>query len=339
MKHDRRAFLRSTSLALLAAAFAPQFNLMAASAARSRRPSRSVSFSAADQAVLDWIASYSAKTRIVGASLLGRVRGVPTTSRILAQIPDASLLGEVLTAPMPFTDLYSKENVFAFTFEGERYEVENLLPERFETRVAKLTKRINFGHEALSYNPATQALKDPFKVLASGQLKIVRAGNGVAGGFETLLRAWGEADQLGLKLGPSFSRLKQRVLGAPGKRPALAHSVVSTFVARLPQLTDRLPAEKLIALLQSRLLRTAIPRVLGVDAATVLAQFEALRAAAGDDADAEAVAWLGGLLSTQLQQGIMPDWVDGLDAAQTRRARAALSRAYGLVRESSFQSF
>jgi len=194
---------------------------------------------------------------------------------------------------------------------------------------------VNFGHEALIYNPATQALQDPFKVFASEALKIVRAGSGVAGAFENLLRAWVEADQLALKLGPSFSRLKKRVLGAPGSRAALAQSVVSAFVARLPQLSDLLTAEQVTALLQSRLLRTAILRVLGVDAATVLAEFEALRTASGDDADVEAVAWLGGLLSKQLQQGIMPDWFGVLDAGSATRARAALSRAYWLVRESS----
>jgi hypothetical protein len=238
---------------------------------------------------------------------------------------------------MPFTDLHSKGNVFAFTFEGSRYEVENLLPASFLTTLAKLTRQVNFGHEALIYNPATEVLQDPFKVFTSEALKIVRAGAGVAGAFENLLRAWVEADQLGLKLGPSFSRLKKRVLGAPGTRAALARSVVSSFISRLTELTEMVTSDQVAALVQSRLLRTALFRVLGVNAATVLTEFQALLAASGSDAegDAEAVAWLGGLLSKQLQQGIMPDWFDGLDAVQARRARASLSQAYGLVRESS----
>ncbi len=341
MIHDRRAFLRSSSIALLAFALSPQFPLAAGNSTQARRFSRSVPFSSADQTVLDWVKGYSAQVRVIGASLLGRVRGVQTTTRILAQIPDASVLEGVLTASVPFTDLYSKGNVFAFTFEGGRYEVENLLPAPFVVRLAKLTKQVNFGHEALIYNPATQSLQDPFKVLSLETLKIVRAGSGVAGAFESILRAWGEADQFGLELGPSFSRLKKRVLGAPGTRAALAQSVVSLFISRLMELTDLLTSDQVAVLVQSRLLRTALVRVLGVDAATVLAEFQALLAASGSDAegDAEAVAWLGSLLSKQLQQGIMPDLFDGLDAVQARRARASLSQAYELAREASQQSF
>ncbi|MHA3773184.1 hypothetical protein ACXR0O_16750 [Verrucomicrobiota bacterium sgz303538] len=303
---------------------------------RSSRTKRDIPLSAADQAVLDWVGTYSSQIRLVGGCILGKLRGRPTTTRIFAQIEDASELDDLFTADLLFSDIYAEGNTISFTFEGARYEVVNLLPDVFSKQLTTLAQRVVFAHEAISYDPATQTLKDPFGAVSSATLKVVHAGSGVAAAFENILRAWPEVEALGLKLGPAFAQLKKRVFSAPGSRAGLAKSVVAALVARLPQLTDVLSAEQIEGLLRSRLVATAVSRVLGVDVKTVLTQFAALRAGASGD-DADAVAWLASLLSGQLQQGILPDWFTRLEPVQARRSRATLSQAYWLVRAGESQ--
>lgn len=316
--------MRSTSLAVLAVAFVPSLAPAAAKGVRVRP----VPLGTADQDVLQWISGYSSKVRLVGGGILSRLHGGSSGLRILVEVRDMQALEEALTGVIPFSGIQARGNSLLFSASGVSFTVENLTPDLFAKQLASVVsaKKIAFAHEALSYDPATERLVDPLGAASAATLKLVYAGSGIPAAFRTLLCAWIEADELSLALGPSFVKLKKRVLGVRGNRAGLALPVVAALVEQLTSLADALSTEKIESLLRSPLVSTAVSRILGVDIQTVVDQFAALRGevSAGDG---DAVAWLASLLSQQLTDSTLPDWLSSLDPVRAYRARAALAEA------------
>ncbi len=328
MNFDRRAFLRASSYAVFGLAIMPGLPLAAAIGGQAKARVRVVPLTAADQGVLEWIAAYSTKVRMLGGGVLSKLKGGSTETRFLVEISDLSQLQAALGAVLPFSEIRTSGNSLRFIYEGERFAIENLLPELFADRLKSLAtrKRITFAHDALSYDPATQKLQDPYRSLASDAIKVINPGKGIAAAFRTVLRGWTEADELDLKLGANFARLKRRVLSVPGKRLGLAQPVVAALVEQLTSLTGNRSSEKIENLLRSKLVSLAISKVLGVSTNEVVAQFLAIKAEMPADSG-DAAAWLASLLSDQLNNSTLPDWLGDLDPLSAYRARVALADA------------
>lgn len=287
-----------------------------------------------DAAVLAFVRSYSGNFRIVGASVLGRIRTSGLRAlHIIAEVNDPVRMAAVL-AGAPFAGIYTEENTMTFALADVDVTIENLVPEVFAARLSKLAKRAGnaFAHDALSYNPATQELSDPFSARSS-TLKLVNKTFGGPAALAVALRGKLEAAQLGLAQGEDFAGWKGRVLRAIA-RAGDARKHAENFLQQLAALADKLPPGGVEGLLQSRLIATALKQVFGINAADAVAEFKALRAVAGADTT-DAAIWLAVLIrpeiSNNLTVGAATLWLQSGTRFQVLRSRRALAQAEAII--------
>jgi hypothetical protein len=170
MSFNRRNFLRLGSLIACGTAIGGPSLIAAAP----RVLSAGLPLVPGDETVLAFVRSYSGNFRIVGVSVLGRIRTSGLRAlHIIAEVNDADRMAAVLPGA-PFRGIYTENNTVTFALADVDVTIENLLPDVFAARLASMAKRSGnaFAHDALSYNPETQELSDPFNAHSSA-LKIV----------------------------------------------------------------------------------------------------------------------------------------------------------------------
>lgn len=328
MHQSRRTFLKKCGLATVGTSLFTSWDGLAATTAWVRRD---LPLTSTDNAILDFVGSYGFDIRIVGGSVLARHRGKsgPPT-RILVRIQSADSLSPIWSsAGLPVQGIYAEGNTLSFSHDGTDYQVENLLTDAAENRLTQLRKArgFAFAHDALQYRPEDGKISDPMGGYRA-VLRLSRAGKDLAEAFDNVLHGWIEAEQLDLRPGDAFVRLQKRVLHAAAKRPELARSVVRSLIQRLATLADTLPPSRLQALFRSRIVRTALQVALGLDSETLAQKFESARASLPVEF-ADSAVWLAILFESEIGQGSVGNagWLESSDRFQTRRSRAALSRA------------
>lgn len=163
MKTDRRSFLRFGSLLVCGSLLRPEslFALGQAGGGLDRIPLSSV-----DREVLDFTARYSSSVRLIGGSILARLRGNSDAGmRLVVEVSNLEQLTAALAAA-PFENILAQGNTLSFVLQGRERVIENLVPELFAARLAQLAGSRKM-HDALSYDPATHQLSDPFGALAA----------------------------------------------------------------------------------------------------------------------------------------------------------------------------
>ena len=330
MSFNRRNFLRLGSLIACGTAFGGPSLLAAAP----RVITGGLPLVNGDEAVLAFVRSYSGNFRIVGASVLGRIRTSGLRAlHIIAEVNAPDRIAAVL-AGAPFRGIYTEQNTMTFALADVDVTIENLLPEVFAARLVTMAKRsgIAFAHDALSYNPESGVLSDPFNARSS-TLKIVNKTFGGPAALAVALRGQLEARQLGLAQGEDFAGWKARVLRAIA-RAADARKLAENFLQQLAALADKLPPGGVEALLRSRLIATALKQVFDINAADAISAYKVLRAIA-PAGTTDAAIWLAVLIRTEISNnfsvGAATLWLERGTRFQVLRSRRALAQAEAII--------
>ncbi len=287
-----------------------------------------------DAAVFAFVRGYSAEFRVVGASVLGRIRSGGT--RALHVIVEVQSLGEMQAAlaSAPFTGIYSHDNTLTFSLKNVDVTIENLLPADFAARLVAMGKRAGnvFAHDALIFNPQTQELSDPFHARGS-TLKIVNKTLGGASALDAALRGTVEAAELGLASGTDFALWRSRVLQQIAKA-ADAQKLAATFLQQLVALADGLPTASVARFLRSRLVSTALRQVFYMDVEEVIATYGVSKQWAVHS-PSDAARWLAALLPSEIAgndaDGAATTWLQHGTRFQVLRSRRALVQAQAIL--------
>ena len=327
MTYNRRSFIGLGSFVACGAAL----NVPALfAAAVSRVLPGGLPLLAGDEAVLAFVRGYSTNFRVVGATVLGRIRTSGMRAlHVIVEVKNADALQAVLTGA-PFADIYADGNTLTFTLADVDVTIENLLPEVFAARLVAMGKRSGnaFAHDALVYNPETHLLSDPFAA-RSGAVKLVNKTFGGPAALEVALRGMLEAKQLLLPQSLDFSEWKGRVLRMIA-RAADSRKLSENFLQQIATLAEKLPPGGMEALLRSRLIATALKQVFGMDTAAVIAEFKRLRASTSADTT-DAALWLALLIAPEIEanayDGAATTWLQSGSRFQVLRSRRAMAQA------------
>lgn len=334
MALNRRSFIGLGSLAACGSTLLPP-SLLATNPIPAARPLRGgLPLRSGDEQALGFVRRYSSQVRIVGASVLGRIRATGLRGlHVLAEVTDLSSLQAALpTAGVG--EVYTEGNLVAFTCGDVDVTVENLVPEVFAARLASLKKAkgVAFAHDGLSYDPETNLLTDPFGG-RSGEVRLVNRSFGGVAALAVALRGTYESGQLGLPLGENFGPWRAHILRQIAKSGD-ASGLTEAFLSSLAALADKIPSPAFQALLHSRLISTALKQSFGIDTSVAIAAFIARRPTAGADVT-DGALWLAVLLGAEIASdagaGLAASWLQNGSRFEVLRSRKALREAGKLV--------
>jgi hypothetical protein len=287
-----------------------------------------------DGSVFDFVKKYSSNFRVVGASVLGRIRtsGLRTL-HIIAEVADLSQMQGAL-ANAPFSEIFSHDNTLSFVTGEIDVTIENLLPDVFAARLASMLKRGGnaFAHDALAYNPETQQLSDPFHARVGG-LRIVNKTFGGPAALNVVLRGTLEASQMGLQQSEAFIQWKRSVLRLFARSDD-AQKLVELFLQQLSTFAEKLPTQNIEKILKSHLVASAFKQVFGVDVVEIIAEFAAMRPTL-DAEFSNAALWIALLLKPEIESnafdGAATTWIQNGNRFHVLRSRVALAKARELI--------
>ena len=291
--------------------------------------------SAEEQTLLEFIAGYGARIRLVGIGVLEKLRfGSSKHVHVLVEVEDLAAFEAALTG-FPFSGAYTDGNSFMFQAGGIEFTLEHLPPRAFDERRAGLgiRRQIAFAHDALSYDPVSRKLSDPFDAAKGDVLRSINRTQGNIGALEVILRGYVEAQQLGLRLGVDFVRWKNRTLRFATQTRNLT-ALAAAFIRKLATVADTVPPETIKELLRSPVVSTALASALSLDVEAAIAEFDAARAANGGDVSNGSL-WLAVLLNVNITVGAEPNdvltWLRQGTRFDVLRTRKALSQARELL--------
>jgi hypothetical protein len=333
MSVSRRHFLSTASLLTAGAALTP---LEAFSATvRPRIYKKQVPLTDTDQAVIDWVKTFATQVRLKGVSVLGKIRQTKRhRTHILAEVPTADDLNAALTGVLPFNvTLYASGDTITFTLDGTEFTIDAVLPADFQARLDSLLTRlgVTFAADGITWNPDTLDLTDPFGATVTDVLKLIFPGTGLSALFDTLLEGLSQADEANLGLGASFKGFRHRVMNIAGRRSAASAEIAQKFVGALPDLTENLTVNGLIALLTSPLIAGVLGKELGVQVGQIIAEFKLLRLL--NDVDiSDAAVFLSSLLQNAIDLGTADSFGASLSVLKRQRFKRALAQARRVTR-------
>lgn len=329
MNSDRRSFLRIGSLLVCGSIVRPHalFGIGAG------KTPGVLSFNAAEMRVLDFVASYSSAARIVGASVLGRMRPDSNCGlHVLVEARDFIKLTDAFWNA-PFRNIFANGNRMSFSSLGSAVVIENLSPEEFAARLGGLGgKEIVFAHDAIVYDPAAKTLNDPFDALNGGELKLINRPTKTPAALEVALRGTGEAHAAGVAEGKDFAQWKAQLVKLTVHSSA-AQPIAAAFVKRLPAFAALAGTDDVKSALATPLISSAVESALGLNSRTVIGEFDRVRAIFGQSYSDGAV-WLYVLLGQQMKKDTR-GWITP-DLSEDAHWREAFTNA-GLI-EQAFQS-
>lgn len=284
-----------------------------------------------DEEVLSFVQSYSGNVRIVGASVLGRIRTSGMAGlHILAEVPNLETMVKALETAKVGQIYLEGGNALTFSLSGVEATVENLVPEEFSARLTAMTKKAGnaFAHDALAYDPATNLLSDPFAARGTG-VRVVNTSFGNAPALDVAMRGVEESNAMRLPASENFTGWKGRVLRQFSKA-ATAPALAQTFLQRMSALTERVARPGFQALLRSRLVSTALQQTFQIETAQVVAQFKEARATVGaqySDAAVYLALMMGPEIQSEAVDGAATTWLQRGTRFQVVRSRRALAQA------------
>jgi len=250
MNSNRRSFIRTGSLLAVGGILKPSW-LFASERER-------IQLTSADRSIFEFVARYSSNYRIVGSSVLAKLRGnLPATTKILVEIRDPKKLVSVFSSG-PFVNARAEGNRVTFLHKGVGFAIENLLRADFATRLAGsgLPKNSTFAHDGLVYDPTTRRLTDPLEAAGSSEIKVVNPGLVGPEAFDAVLRALLEVRETGLVEGVGFRQWRDNVLSTA---ECDENAIVATLVNRFCELSS-CAQEMSDIVMQSVLVKSALQK-------------------------------------------------------------------------------
>jgi len=288
-----------------------------------------------EQTLLNFIAQYGGRARLAGAGILEKLRsGESKRLNVFVEVDDLASFESAL-AQFPFTGAYATGSTLAFSAGGTEFVLENLPTRTFDERRAMLIRAryIAFAHDALTYDPASRRLSDPFNATKSKTVRSVNRSFGAIDGLKVILRGYVEAEQLGLRLGADFHRWEARLLKLMA-RDKDAAAIASTFLNQLATAAEFLPTETIQKFLRSRSVKSALSKTLGLDTEVAIGAFDARRATEPGSVSNAAI-WLSILLDAELREeaatGVLTSTLRNGTRFEMLRSRTALAQARNLI--------
>ncbi len=291
-------------------------------------------FSVDERKVLAFVRGYTANFRVVGASVLGRIRKGEFGELYLVAEVDARGLMPTALREAKFAGLHAEGNRLSFALADADVTIENLLPDLFAARLAAMEKAEGnvFAHDALAFNPETRELSDPFGA-QSGGVKIINTASTGPAALDVALRGTTEAAMFGIPEAKDFTHWKTLLLGAVATDDD-ARKFAAVFLQHLATLSEKLPSGGVETLLRSRLVSSALKLARNMDAVAAAARFKKLRGKSGVEIT-DAAVWLATLISPEIKSNGSDGAATTLFRNGTRfqvlRSRAALAQAQTIL--------
>jgi hypothetical protein len=304
MISDRRSFLRVGSLLVCGSVLRPQ-----ALFALGERTPGILSFDAAELHLLDFVSSYSSTVRLIGASVLGRMHPDSACGmHVIAQVTDFARLAEALPRA-PFKNVFTKGNALSFSSSGSADVIENLSAGDFGTRLAQLSAKDNvvFAHDAIVYDPIEKTLDDPLGGLSAGELKLINRPTKTPAALEVAMRGTGDARAAELPEGESFAKWKAQLVKSVA-HPKAAQPIAAAFVRQLPAFSALAGTDDVKSAVGTPLISSSIKAALGLNARSVVSEFDRVREIFGQSYSDGAV-WLYIVLGKQMKKDTR-GWID-----------------------------
>lgn len=304
MISDRRSFLRVGSLLVCGSVLRPGSLF-----ALGEKTPGILSFDAAELHLLDFVASYSSTVRLVGASVLGRMHPDSACGmHVLVQVTDFARLAEAILRA-PFQNFYAKGNSISFSSQGSGDVIENLSPGDFGTRLAQLSAKENlvFAHDAIVYDPIAKTLDDPLGGLSAGELKLINPPTKTPAALAVAMRGTGDARAAELPEGEGFAKWKAQLVKSVA-HPKAAQPIAAAFVRQLPAFAALAGTEDVKSAVATPLISSSIKAALGLNARSVVSEFDRVREIFGQSYSDGAV-WLYVVLGKQLKKDTR-GWID-----------------------------
>ena len=293
---------------------------------------------AADETALQFVGKYSGNVLMYGGSVAAKLAGeVPANANILAQIGDLAQMNTILSSPKEsgIPSVFVNGNTASFTVGGRSYDVENLLPDQFVSRLGDLQsgRNVTFAHDAITLRPVNGTHADP---LRSGRaLRLMIKDGNLTNALQDVFEGLVQTHQFGLSPDARFGIYKAAVLGANASDPERATTAATIFIKYLTALSDAVHANGVTTLLKSRLLTTAFVTELSVKTSGVVSDFRILRARL-DSKYSDAAIWLAIILAPEIGAGTSDEWIQNDSYARAVAARAALQQAKAIIDEPAF---
>ena len=178
--------------------------------------------------------------------------------------------------------------------------------EEFAARLAGLSgKEIAFGHDALTYDPATKTFADPFGALNAAELKLINHPTKTAAALEVALRGMADGRARREWRKGKISRNGSRSWSSLSTYSSAAQPIAAAFVKWLPSLVALAGTEVVKSAVTTPLVSSASKAALGIDGRAAIGEFDRVRAIFGQSYSDGAV-WLYVLLGKQMKTDI-PD--------------------------------
>lgn len=326
---NRRSFLWSSCLAVCAGVLSSGNSLAAAVASSATRTLAEPLFlTPTEEALLAFVKTYAGSVRFIGAGVLAKLRGGATReAHWLVEVKDAA----VLAGKTPFGGSYSEGNTLCFERDGIEFSIENLLPEAFAQRLTEVVtiKTIAFAHDALTYDPETQIVTDPFGAEKSRTVKLVNTTLAGGAAIGTAMRGRFQASRLGIGPDGKFSTWQSRNFGLQSSTRT-AQAVAEAFLGKIATLANSLTPAAMKTLLRSRAVSTSLKSIFGLKVATAIADYDRRRRAISGEFS-NAALWLSVLLGPEIESeatdGAATTWLRRGTRFDRLRSRKALEQA------------
>lgn len=262
-----------------------------------RAPAATVSvaipLAAQDQVVLDWLRDFATQVRLVGSSVLARLRGdTKAPAHWVVAVSRLGVLPEVL-GTANFAGLYTSGSTAFFTVGGCEVSVEILPLEDFPARLKNLGRGgVGYDYETLSYDPIAGQLTDPLRSRGMRGMRVTRTTRDVAASFAQMLDGLISSRQLDLERSDAFRRLRSRVLSYSGANPDVADAVCTALIERFVTWVSTAPVEEIAVVLTSRLVAGSLRTTFGIEARSAVA---AVKASLAGDSAPNPDAWVQAL--------------------------------------------
>jgi len=293
----RRHFLRSTVIGTLGSAFLPTTGLWATTTPPAKilqtQPGPTLikgsaddlKLTPADSSALSFVAGFGSRALFTGGCVAGKSgKGAFRSTHLLALISDLPSYQSLTTQRGSITGSgMSIGNSICFNYQETTFELEALLPDAFDKRLADIKNGLRpdgspmvYAHEALLYEPATKVTTDPFKAMNGkfGALKRL----GVPSGYDQL--AEGNLDIAAYHLTPAAKDQSDlnAILNRTVTDRTQAQLITMAFLQNLSLNSQVNTAAVIQTLCGTRMMRAATQLALGCDSQRVAGSFAAQRA-------------------------------------------------------------
>lgn len=294
-------------------------------------------WTAADAAVLKFVAAYSAEFRFAGGGVLGRLNGHSTAPiAILARLDNLDLFKQAL-ARLPFSPVFAGGDRLSFVYADAAYQLESLPPAEYARKLESLglPTGVWFAHDAVQRSTEARQLTDPFGAISGPEPQLRRTSSvgGLPGQTAQLVRGLVDAARYGLAPDLEFRAFRRQTLASTAGSEQEAARIAPVVLGAIAPLGAARQSETLFEVIASPLAASSVGRILGQSAPQLLARYYHWRTRARALGVSSGAVGLATLLGPSWpSSGIRP--MMECDPFGLWETRAALAEARRLVESS-----